>query len=342
MLYMLTGAANHTIAALQADNGTMTLDDLKNYDIVIRDPVSIDYRGYKLTSTGVPSGGSVALSILKIIEGYDMNDPKLVNLRTHRLDEAMRFSYGARAELGDPDFFDYMSDFEAAMISPERASEIRSKILDDRTQNVSAYDPRGYTVPESHGTSCVVAADSSGMAITLTSTVNLLFGSQLMVPETGVIMNNEMNDFSIPRESNESGYVPSPSNYIAPNKRPLSAITPIIAEYPNGTLAVTIGAAGGSVIITGTMQALWHVLDHNMTMPEALEAPRMHDQLLPDTTFFEWTFDNSTVDSMIEKGHNVTWVRLGITAVQAVRMLGNGTFEAASEPRQKNSGGLAI
>jgi len=339
---ILTCEANYTIAALQAQNGTMTLDDLKNYEIIIRDPISIDYRGYKLVSTSAPSGGSVALSIFKIIEGYDMSDPDLVDLRTHRLDEAMRFSYGARAELGDPDFFDYMDDFEAAMINPKRASEIRANISDDYTQNPSAYDPKRYTIQENHGTSHIVTADASGMTVTSTSTVNLLFGSQLMIPETGVIMNNEMNDFSIPGVPSESGYVPSPINYIRPNKRPLSSITPIIAEYPNGTLAVSIGAAGGSLIITATMQALWHVLDHGMSMPEALEAPRIHDQLLPDRTLFEWTFDNKTVDSMKEKGHNVTWVRLGVSAVQAVRVLGNGTFEAASEPRQKDSGGLAV
>jgi gamma-glutamyltranspeptidase/glutathione hydrolase len=164
----------------------MTMEDMKSYDISIRRPLSISYRGYKLFSTGAPSGGSVALSILKIIEGYDMSDPALLNLSTHRVDEAMRFSYGAHTELGDPDFFDYMIDFETEMLRPERASSIRARISDHHTKNVSAYDPKGFVIPESHGTSHVVAADKSGMTITLTSTVNLLFGSQLMVPETGI------------------------------------------------------------------------------------------------------------------------------------------------------------
>lgn len=186
-LTILTDLANFTIAALQASNGTMTLEDLKDYDVTIRDPISINYRGYKLFSTGAPSGGSVALSILKIIEGYDMSDPELYNLNIHRLDEAMRFSYGAHSELGDPDFFDYMLDFEAEMLRAKRASSIRARISDHHTQDVSAYDPKGFMVPESHGTSHIVAADRSGMTITLTSTVNLLFGSQLMVPETGML-----------------------------------------------------------------------------------------------------------------------------------------------------------
>jgi gamma-glutamyltranspeptidase/glutathione hydrolase len=155
-------------------------------------------------------------------------------------------------------------------------------------------------------------------------------------------MNDEMNDFSIPGVNNEFGFVPSPINYIRPNKRPLSSITPIIVEHPNGTLYISIGAAGGSRIITATMQSLWHVLDHGMTLSEALKQPRIHDQLLPDRTSFEIGYDNGTVESMKCRGHNVTWVQLGQSAVQGVRLLSNGTFEAASEPRQKNSGGLAI
>ena len=181
---ILTFPANATIAAIQAANGTMTLEDLKNYQVSIRDPISIDYRGYRLFSTGAPSGGSVALSILKIIEGYDMTDPSLLNISTHRLDEAMRFSYAARNELGDPDFFNYMDGFEARMLKPKTAEKIRGKISDDHTHNVSHYDP-AYFLPENHGTSHIVASDASGLSITLTSTVNLLFGSQLIVPETG-------------------------------------------------------------------------------------------------------------------------------------------------------------
>ncbi|RDL37992.1 Uncharacterized protein BP5553_05425 [Venustampulla echinocandica] len=332
--------AKYTIAALQAANGTMTLDDLKSYQVSIRKPINISYRGYNLYSCGAPSGGSVALSIIKIVEGYNMSDPELLTLNTHRLDEAMRFSYAARAELGDPDFFSYMDSFEEQMLKPKTASSIRKRISDSRTHNVSYYSPTGYTVPENHGTSHIVASDESGLSITLTSTINLLFGSQLIVPETGVIMNNEMNDFSIPGVPNAFGFVPSPINYIRPFKRPLSSVSPVIVEHPNGTLYISIGGAGGSRIITATAQSILHILDHGLTLPEALEHPRLHDQLVPATTTFEYGFDNNTVESMREKGHNITWVG-PISAVQGVRRLSNGTFEAGSEPRQKNSGGLA-
>jgi gamma-glutamyltranspeptidase/glutathione hydrolase len=189
-----TGAiANATISALRKSNGTMTLDDLKNYTVAIRKPAQITYRGYKLSSCSAPASGAVALSALKIVEGYSgFGDPAAINLTTHRLDEAIRFAYGERGNLGDPSFSANLTAYQAQMLSEQTAAEIRSKISDFTTQNVSWYDPGGIESLETPGTSHVVTADASGMAVSLTTTVNLLFGSQLMVPETGVIMNDEM------------------------------------------------------------------------------------------------------------------------------------------------------
>ncbi|KAE9377462.1 gamma-glutamyltranspeptidase [Stipitochalara longipes BDJ] len=335
--------ANYTINAVQAAGGVMTLDDLKNYKVAIRNPISITYKDFTLHSCGAPSGGSVALSILKILEGYETSDPELRNLSYHRLNEAMRFSYAARNELGDPDFFGYMSGFEAQMLRQSTVERIRKRISDHHTYNVSHYSPVKYSLPENHGTSHIVTTDASGISITLTSTVNLLWGSLLVVPETGVIMNDEMNDFSIPGIPNEFGFSPSPINYIAPLKRPLSSISPIIVEHTsNRSLYISIGAAGGSMIPTSTVQSIWHVLEHDMTLPQALKAPRMHDQLLPAITLFEDSFDKDIVQSLGERGHNLTFTGNHMASVQGVRRLWNGTFEAASEPRQLNSGGLAV
>ena len=129
----------------------------------------------------------------------------------------------------------------------------------------------------------MVAADSNGLVISLTSTVNINFGSGVMVPETGLIMNNEMNDFSIPGTSDAFGYAPSPANLIVPGKRPLSSISPVIVDFvTNGSFYFATGASGGSHIITATLQSLWHVLDQNTTVFEALAAPRFHDQLIPN------------------------------------------------------------
>jgi len=342
-----TGAiAQATINALRAKNGTMTMSDLKNYTVAIRKPSSTTYRNnYKLTACSAPSGGEVALAILKIMEGYPL--PSNKNLTTHRLDEAMKFAYGMRSNLGDPLFLPGINKYQEEMISAATAAEVRSKIDDYKTFNVSYYDPEGFESLETPGTSHIVTADASGMSITLTTTVNLLFGSKLVVPETGVIMNNEMNDFSIPGVSNAFGFIPSPANFIRPGKRPLSSISPVIVEHLNAhnspsAFYVAIGAAGGSRIITATAQNTLHILDSNLTVPQALAQPRIHDQLIPAAVNFEYAFDNSTTAFLKEVGANVTWSAPGGSTAQGLRRLGNGTFEAAGEPRQKNSGGFVL
>lgn len=154
-------------------------------------------------------------------------------------------------------------------------------------------------------------------------------------------MNNEMNDFSIPGTPNEFALPPSPINYISPLKRPLSSITPLIVTHTsNASLHLIIGAAGGSRIITATAQAAWHVLEHGMSVAEALDQRRMHDQLLPARTTFEVGFDMRVVQGLREKGHNVSWISGFESAVQAIGRRWDGSWEAGSEPRQKSSGGL--
>jgi len=321
----------------------MTLEDLKNYTVAIRKPASISYRDYKINSCSAPSSGIVAASVMKIIEGYtDIGQAATINESTHLFDEALRFAYGQRSNLGDPLFVEGLDEYQADMISEATASAVRAKINPLHTLNTSAYDPSGFESLQTHGTSAVVTSDASGMAVSLTTTVNLLFGSHIMVPETGVIMNNEMNDFSIPGSSNAFGYVPSPANYIRPGKRPLSSISPTIVEHANGTLYFVVASAGGSRIITAVLQNLWHVLDQNATAPEALAAPRLHDQLTPNTVSLEYAYNNETAAFLRERGHNVTYTAPGGSTAQSLRRLSNGTFEAAGEPRQLNSGGFAV
>lgn len=335
--------ANATITALRESNGIMALKDLHNYTIAKRDPASIMYRGHKLTGTNAPSSGVVALSALNTFGGYDsFADPNKVNISTHRLDEAVRFAYAQRTELGDPSFVDGLEEYTKQMISPEAGSEIRSKISDTRKYNVSYYDPEGLESIETPGTSHIVSADASGMAVSLTTTVNTLFGSRVIVPETGVIMNNEMNDFSIPGSSNVFGYIPSPANYVRPGKRPLSSISPIIGETKDGKLLFAIGSAGGSRIITANIQNAVHMIDQDMSPTDALAQARFHDQLVPNQITFEYPYDNSTVAFMESLGHNVTWLAPGQSTAQALRRQTNGIFQAAGEPRQKDSGGFAV
>ena len=334
--------ADATIAALQAANGTMTSEDLKKYTVAIRDPAQITYRDFKLTSSAAPGGGTVALSILKIFEGYaNVGDPAAVNMSTFYLNEAMRFAYGERTNLGDPGFVAGAYSYEAGMLSDATAAAVRSRITNVTHNNVTYYDPSQFSTLSDHGTSEIAAADNSGLTITLTTTVNLLFGSQLMVPETGVIMNDEMNDFSIPGSSNAFGYTPSPANYISPGKRPLSSISPTIAEWlKNGTMYLATGSAGGSQIITATVQNCWNVLDKGLSIADSLAQPRLHDQLSPNVVQFEYTYDNETVDFLKSAGSNVTWVAPGGSTAQGLMYLTNGSFAAAGEPRQHDSGGL--
>lgn len=341
--YNASGAiARTTIAALQAANGTMTVQDLANYTVAIRNVPNITYRNFILHSCSTPSSGTIVLNAMNTVSGYqDFFHPESVNISTHHLDEALRFGYAARTEFGDPSFVANMSTYEQELISPRTGADIRAKISDTQSFNVSYYDPSGIESLETPGTSAVMTADASGLAISLTTTVNLLFGSNLIVPETGIIMNNEMNDFSIPGSSNAFGYVPSPANYIRPGKRPLSSISPVIAEFANKTLYFVIGAAGGSRIITANIQNLINVLDRNLTAPQALAQPRLHDQLIPNQVSFEYTYNNQTTAFMRSLGHNVTFIAPGQSAAQGIRRLPNGTFEAAGEPRQLNSGGYA-
>ncbi|KAF2971460.1 hypothetical protein GQX73_g2046 [Xylaria multiplex] len=334
--------AEATIDTIQKHNGTMTLEDLADYKAITRQPMNITYRGYKIYSAGSPTSGAVSLSALKTMESYDRADTADVNLTLHRFDEAMRFAYGARQALGDPAFITSAPGLESQMLDAAKTGTIRAHILDNSTQPVENYGPkRLYTTP-SHGTSHISTADASGMAVSSTTTINLLFGNSLMVPSTGVILNNEMNDFSIPGVRNEFGFEPSEANYVRAYKRPLSSITPLILTYANGDLLAAVGAAGGSRIISATTQVAWHVLEHGLTMTDAIRSPRVHDQLMPNTAVLEIGFDDAVAESLVAKGHNITWASMAASSVQGVRLGLDGRFEAASESRQTSSGGLTL
>ncbi|KAM0330698.1 hypothetical protein ACHAQA_003650 [Verticillium albo-atrum] len=328
------------IQTVRDADGIMTLDDLTSYRAEIREPLSTTFRNHTLYTTGSPASGAITLNILKTMDQYPLTPTPDTNLTTHRYNEAMRFAYGARVLLGDPDFIPGMPSYEASLIAESTAADTRARILDNQTQPVKHYDPHALFTPDTHGTTHVVTADRAGRAVSLTSTVNLLFGALLVDPRTGVVLNNEMNDFSIPGVRNAFGFEPSPANFIRPGKRSLSSITPVIVERPGGGLHAVVGAAGGSRIVSATAQVLWHVLEHNMTMTEAVSEPRLHDQLMPNQVLLEYTFNNDTAASLAEKGHHIKWVREGLSAVQGILVREGGEFESASEPRQKNSGGL--
>lgn len=345
--------AEEVVETIQAHNGTLTQGDLEDYKLIIRPAVNTTFRGRRLFATGAPSSGAIVLSVLKTMEQYptvDSDGKSNANLTTHRFDEALRFGYGARSHFGDPSYVKGVFDLEASLLSAENAVANRQKIRDDTTLPVEEYNPSGYYAEPGHGTSHVVTSDRSGLAISSTTTINTLFGSTLMTPKSGIILNNQMNDFSIPQANNEFGYPPSPANFIRPGKRPLSSITPVMAEDvvddgkggTVGKLVLVTGAAGGSRIISSTAQVAWHVLDHDLSIRDALNEPRLHDQLAPNYVSFEAKYDSGVVAGMAERGHNVTWINNWYSAVQGIRILANGLFEASGEPRQLNSGGTVF
>lgn len=177
------------VSTIQAANGTMTLDDLRDYKVETRQPLSATYRGHTLHTVGVPASGAVGIGILKTMEEYPVEDwTSDPNLTVHRFSEAMRFAYGTRLELGDPNFTPGARKAEGALLSEKWGPRTKSRILDDRTQPVKVYDPREVYSADGHGTSHFSAVDSDGMAVSMTSTVNLLFGARLLDPSTGVVL----------------------------------------------------------------------------------------------------------------------------------------------------------
>jgi gamma-glutamyltranspeptidase/glutathione hydrolase len=326
---------------VQEKGGILSMQDLKEYEVVIQKPLATDYKGFKMHSSPSPASGGIALSIFKILEGYENEDYKDISLSAHRLTEAMRFAYSQRTHLGDPAFVHNLREFQEDMLNSKNAGAIRHRISDAHTLNVSDYNPDGLESAANHGTSHVVTVDKSGLAITLTSTINLIFGSRVMIPETGVIMNDEMDDFSIPSRKNAFGYAPSPANYIRPRARPMSSISPVIVEHAsNNSLYFITGAAGGSRIISGTVMSLYHVLNYNTTTAEALAKKRLHDQLIPNVLELEEGIDEDVIKFLESRKHNISMVPNAYSTVHAIRRLVDGSFEAAAEPRQRNSGGF--
>ncbi|KAK7416248.1 hypothetical protein QQX98_005319 [Neonectria punicea] len=330
--------AKTLIETIQAHNGTMTLKDLSDYEVRTRAVLNITHRGYTLHTVGAPASGAVTLNILNTMEGFEKPQADRVQ-GWHNYIEAMRFAYGARGRLGDPDFHDDVPGLQAQMVDKSTGEKIRGLIDPKRTQDVRAYDPEGIYTTESHGTSHIVAADNEGMAVSLTTTVNLLFGSLVMCEKTGIVLNNEMNDFSIPGVPNEFGFEPAEANFIRPHKRPLSSITPVIVERSDGSLFATVGAAGGSRIISATTQALWRVLSEPVGIVAAVREPRLHNQLMPNTLLAEHNFPFKIIRELRRRGHNITWVPPGLSIVEGILRDPLGMFEVGSDPRQKNHGG---
>ncbi|KAL9339178.1 hypothetical protein Peur_068193 [Populus x canadensis] len=271
--------------------GILTMEDLKNYKVDIMDALAANVTGYTIYGMPPPSSGTLGMSlVLNILSSYGSSKAAEGNLGLHRLIEAMKHMFAVRMNLGDPAFINttkYMSE----MLSQSYADKIQKMIVDNTT-----FPPEYYMNMESrwsqlrdHGTSHFCVVDAERNAVSMTTTINYGFGAGVLSPSTGILLNNEMGDFSAPTEITPDMLPPAPANFIEPNKRPLSSMTPIIVTKDN-QLAGVMGGSGGLFIIPAVIQVFLNHFVSRMEPLTAVESPRVYHKLIPNTVLYEnWT-----------------------------------------------------
>ncbi|MBE9164691.1 MULTISPECIES: gamma-glutamyltransferase [Microcoleaceae] len=333
------GDIARAIASDMAKNGgIMTLEDLKNYTPIWRNPVCGNFRAYQICAMSPPSSGGVhLLQILNILGDTDLKrlgrkSPDML----HLLAESMRIAYADRAEyLGDPDFVSVpVKALTSKNYGKFRRSQIDMKTAKPSTE-VKAVDAKTLSrfVRESPETTHLTVVDSDRNVVSLTFTVNGRFGAAVVAAGTGILLNNEMDDFAAaPGVPNLSGLVGGEANSIAPRKTPLSSMTPMIVTE-NGKFRLAAGAPGGSTIITTVLQIVLNVLVYDMNVGEAVSAPRIHHQWLPDRLMVErGGFDAATLSELRRRGHQIV-ERDGWGNANAIVLTPDGWLEGAADPR---------
>ncbi|HEV2799162.1 MAG TPA: gamma-glutamyltransferase [Pyrinomonadaceae bacterium] len=292
---------------MRRNKGLMTLDDLRGYVAKERTPIRTTYRGHEVISMPPPSsGGAVLIEMLNILEGYDLRSMNWASSeKYHLVTEAMRRAFADRAEyMGDADFVNVPV---AGLIDKKYAERQRASINMERASTsaeVRAGRPAGY---ESEETTHFTVVDAQGNAVSNTYTLNLGFGSGVTAKGTGVLLNNEMDDFAAkPGTPNAFGLIQGERNAVAPRKRPLSAMTPTFVLRKDGTLWFTIGTPGGPTIINTVLQAIINIVDHDMDIQQAIDAPRIHHQWLPDEIVHEpYGLSADTQRALASRGHKL-------------------------------------
>ena len=270
-------------ADMKRHNGLMTLEDLRNYKAKERTPLRGNYRGYEIISMPPPSsGGTVLLQVLNILEGYNIRQAGWASSeKYHLLIEASRRAFADRAEfMGDPDFADVPF---MRLIDKEYAAKRRATIEAGEASKSSVIRAGEPTGKEGTETTHFTVVDPSGTVVSNTYTINDLYGSGVTAKGTGVLLNDEMDDFSArPGKPNLFGLIQGERNKVQGGKRPLSSMTPTIVLRRDGSLWFAVGARGGPRIISAVLQTVINVIDHDMNIQEAIDAPRLHHQWLPD------------------------------------------------------------
>lgn len=316
---------------VQKHNGALTLNDLKGYKVVEREPIIGDYRGYKIVTMPPPSSGGIHLiEILNMLEHYPIKADGINSAITiHHMAESMKLAYADRSEyLGDPDFVKIPIK---GLTSKAYAAEL-VKAIDDNKARPSTEIKPGHPQPyESDQTTHFSVMDQLGNAVAVTYTLNLNFGSGIVAAGTGILLNNEMDDFSVkPGVPNAFGLVGGTANAIEAKKRPLSSMTPTIV-MKNGKPWLVTGSPGGARIITTVLQSVVNTIDHGMNPAEAIVTPRVHHQWLPDELRVEAGISPDTVNLLKQKGHKVV-VKAPMGRIQIIQADEAG-FYGYSDPR---------
>ena len=327
--------AKTLVAFLQKNKSIISLKDLENYQAIWREPIVFNYKDLRIISMSPPSSGGICMAqILKTTANYPIavyghNTTKTIQV----LVEAQRRAYADRSHyLGDPDFINIPVD---SLLSDAYLKNRMDSFSFDGATPSHQIKHGNILAPESKETTHYSIVDSYGNAIAATTTLNASFGSKLYSKKLGFFLNNEMDDFSAkPGTPNLFGLIGADANAIAPQKRMLSSMTPTLVEKDN-KLWMSLGTPGGSTIITSVLQTILNVYEFNMSMQQAVDAPRFHHQWLPDVVKVEATsFDAKTIKNLENKGYVIDYKNpSSIGSVDAILVLPDGSFEAGADKR---------
>ena len=307
---------------MAANDGLITQEDLANYVAVERAPVTGQFKDYAIVSAPPPSSGGIhVIQMLNILEPYPLetwghNSAQYL----HHVIEAMKLAYADRSEhLGDPERMEAPIDF---LLAKDYASKRRGLINSDSATPSAEIAPGVMPTPESPDTTHYSVADSAGNVVSNTYTLNFSFGSHITIPGTGILMNNEMDDFAArPGFPNAYGLVQGEKNAVAPGRRPLSSMTPTLV-FRNGEPWLATGSPGGSLIITAVMQTILNAMAFDMNIAEAAAAPRVHHQWMPDRVLIEPGISQDTLNILEGMGHNIESTRRTLGRTNSIQLDG--------------------
>ncbi len=320
-------------AAARAHGGILTAADFAGYTVTEAAPVACAYRGYTVLSAPLPSsGGTILCEMLNVLSGWDLAASGFGSAQTiHLMAETMRHAYLDRnSALGDPAF---VPDHSPELLAPSHAAAIRAAIDPQNASPSSALAP-GMPPHEKAETTHYSVVDGEGNAVSVTYTLNGNFGAAVIAPGTGVLLNNEMDDFTVkPGAANLFGLVQGTANAIAPGKRPLSSMSPTIVEQ-DGRPVLVLGSPGGPRITTAVLETITNILDFAMTPQDAVAAPRFHHQWLPDTLYYERDgFISTALAALAERGYRLAeqspW-----GAVELIAIGSDGRLLGVNDPRR--------